>query len=187
MLVDGRWNTRDRITDERGRYVREPAAFRCELGPTGAAARQTGAEAGRYRLYVSYACPWAHRTLIVRAAKRLDRAIGIRVVDPVWGEQGWRLDPDPGAAGEPPDLRYLHQIYTRARPDYTGRVTVPVLWVNSADDFINPPELGLAQQQEREMPRARFILIPASPETKGHGTHTWARFWKAELAQLLAD
>jgi len=64
---------------------------------------------------------------------------------------------------------------------------VPVLWVNSADDFINPPELGLAQQQVREMPRARFDLIPASPETKGHGTHTWARFWKAELAQLLAE
>jgi homoserine O-acetyltransferase len=68
-----------------------------------------------------------------------------------------------------------------------SRITVPVLWVNSADDFINPPELGLAQQQVSEMPRARFILIPASPETKGHGTHTWARFWKAELAQLLAE
>jgi len=68
-----------------------------------------------------------------------------------------------------------------------SRITVPVLWVNSADDFINPPELGLAQQQVSEMPRARFILIPASPETKGHGTHTWAKFWKAELAQLLAE
>ena len=68
-----------------------------------------------------------------------------------------------------------------------SRITVPVLWVNSADDFINPPELGLAEQQVKEMPRARFILIPASPETKGHGTHTWARFWKAELAQLLAE
>ena len=128
MLVDGRWNTRDRITDERGRYVREPAAFRCELGPTGAAARQVGADAGRYRLYVSYACPWAHRTLLMRTAKRLDAAVGIRVVHPVWGEQGWRLDPAPGVADEPTDLRYLHQIYTRARPGYTGRVTVPVLW-----------------------------------------------------------
>ena len=66
-----------------------------------------------------------------------------------------------------------------------GRITVPVLWVNSADDFINPPELGLAEQQVKQMPRARFVLIPASPETKGHGTHTWARFWKAELTTLL--
>lgn len=67
-----------------------------------------------------------------------------------------------------------------------SKITVPVLWVNSADDFINPPELGIAQQQAKLMPRARFILIPASKETKGHGTHTWAKFWKADLLKLLA-
>jgi homoserine O-acetyltransferase len=66
------------------------------------------------------------------------------------------------------------------------RITVPVLWVNSADDFINPPELGIAEREVKRMPRARFILIPATPETKGHGTHTWAKFWKADLARLLA-
>ena len=66
------------------------------------------------------------------------------------------------------------------------KITVPVLWINSGDDFINPPELGLAQQMVKRMPRARFILIPASKETKGHGTHTWAKFWKADLAKLLA-
>lgn len=65
------------------------------------------------------------------------------------------------------------------------KITIPVLWINSADDFINPPELGLAQQHARLMPRARFILIPATAETKGHGTHTWAKFWKADLARLL--
>ena len=65
-------------------------------------------------------------------------------------------------------------------------ITVPVLWINSSDDFINPPELGLAQQQARQMPRARFILIPYSPLTKGHGTHTWAKFWKADLAKLMS-
>ena len=63
---------------------------------------------------------------------------------------------------------------------------MPVLWINSADDFINPPELALAEPLAAKMPRARFILIPASPETKGHGTHTWAKFWKADLAKLLA-
>ena len=67
-----------------------------------------------------------------------------------------------------------------------NRITVPVLWINSSDDFINPPELGLAQQQAKQMPRARFILIPYSPLTKGHGTHTWAKFWKADLAKLMA-
>lgn len=66
------------------------------------------------------------------------------------------------------------------------KITVPVLWINSGDDFINPPELGLAEREVKRMPNARFILIPASPETKGHGTHTWAKFWKADLAKLLA-
>lgn len=65
-------------------------------------------------------------------------------------------------------------------------IRVPVLWINSSDDFINPPELGLAQKQVKQMPRARFILLPFSPETKGHGTHTWAKFWKKELAKLMA-
>lgn len=65
-------------------------------------------------------------------------------------------------------------------------ITVPVLWINSGDDFINPPELGVAQKAVTRMPNAQFILIPASPETKGHGTHTWAKFWKEDLAKLLA-
>ena len=66
-----------------------------------------------------------------------------------------------------------------------GKITVPVLWINSADDFINPPEMGIAEHEVKRMPRARFILIPASPDTKGHGTHTWAKFWKNDLAALL--
>jgi homoserine O-acetyltransferase/O-succinyltransferase len=68
-----------------------------------------------------------------------------------------------------------------------SKITVPVLWINSADDFINPPELGIAEREVKKMPRAKFILIPASAETKGHGTHTWAKFWKADLAKLLAE
>ena len=66
------------------------------------------------------------------------------------------------------------------------KIRVPVLWINSADDFINPPEFGLPQIMAKRMPRAQFKLIPHSPETKGHGTHTWAKFWKADLAKLLA-
>ena len=65
-------------------------------------------------------------------------------------------------------------------------ITVPVLWINSADDFINPPELGFAKKHARLMPRARFVLIPATIDTHGHGTHTWAKFWKADLARLMA-
>ena len=66
------------------------------------------------------------------------------------------------------------------------KITVPVLWINSADDFINPPELGIAEREVGRMPRAKFILIPMTTETKGHGTHTWGKFWKKELAELLA-
>lgn len=66
------------------------------------------------------------------------------------------------------------------------RIRTPMIWVNSADDFINPPDLGIAEAAARRMPAVRYVLIPASAETRGHGTHTWARFWKAELIGLLA-
>jgi homoserine O-acetyltransferase len=66
-----------------------------------------------------------------------------------------------------------------------ARITVPVTWVNSADDFINPPGLGLAERDATKMPAGKFLLIPESAETMGHGTHTAARFWKAELIDLL--
>jgi homoserine O-acetyltransferase/O-succinyltransferase len=68
-----------------------------------------------------------------------------------------------------------------------AKITVPVLWVNSADDFINPPELGMAEAQVKAMPRARYILLAATPATKGHGTHTWAKFWRDDLVKLLAE
>ena len=67
------------------------------------------------------------------------------------------------------------------------KITVPVLWINSADDFINPPGLGMAEKAAKRMPRTRFILIPESAETKGHGTHTWAKFWKTDLAKLMGE
>jgi homoserine O-acetyltransferase len=67
-----------------------------------------------------------------------------------------------------------------------GKIQVPLVHVNSADDFINPPELGIAEREIRKVPEGRFVLIPASAETHGHGTHTWAVFWKDELGRLLA-
>jgi len=65
------------------------------------------------------------------------------------------------------------------------RMTMPVTWINSADDFINPPALGIAEREAKRLPNGRFVLIPQTAETKGHGAHTWARFWKAELAELM--
>lgn len=101
-------------------------------------------EPGRYHLYVSLACPWAHRTLIVRKLKRLEKAIPVSVVDPRMGAFGWSFvgpeggDAMAGATGDRlHGADYLHQIYTRARPDYTGRVTVPVLWDRERETIVN--------------------------------------------------
>jgi homoserine O-acetyltransferase len=66
-----------------------------------------------------------------------------------------------------------------------GRITVPVTWVNSADDFINPPGLGLAERDVAKLPKGKFVLVPESADTRGHSTHTWAKFWKADLIDLL--
>ncbi|MFB6262057.1 MAG: glutathione S-transferase family protein, partial [Bradymonadaceae bacterium] len=95
-------------------------------------------EAGRYHLYVSYACPWAHRTLITRALKGLEGAIGLSVVDPYMGEGGWKFSDVPGAIPDRVNgADYLREIYTAAAPEYTGRVTVPVLWDKERDTIVN--------------------------------------------------
>lgn len=134
-LVDGIW--RDQWYDTKatgGKFVRKDAAFRNFLtadgspGPTGAGGFK--AEAGRYHLYVSLACPWAHRTLIFRKLKRLDDVIGVSVVHPLMLENGWTFETtENGSNGDALfGSQFMHQIYTRADPVFSGRVTVPVLW-----------------------------------------------------------
>ena len=105
-------------------------------GPTGAGGFK--AEAGRYHLYVSLACPWAHRTLIMRRLKGLEDAIGVSVLHWHIGDQGWEFREGPRATGDRlHGLDYLHQLYTRARLDYTGRVSVPVLWDQGRQTIVN--------------------------------------------------
>jgi glutathionyl-hydroquinone reductase len=148
MLVNGKWQSDDvRGATADGHFERPQTVFRNWVtvdgrpGPTGDGGFK--AEAGRYHLYVSLACPWAHRTLIVRKLKRLDEAISVSVVDPFMGDQGWAFSaPDgsltPGATRDDVNgARYLHEIYTRARRDYTGRVTVPVLWDRETGTIVN--------------------------------------------------
>ncbi|HTW85125.1 MAG TPA: glutathione S-transferase family protein [Candidatus Sulfotelmatobacter sp.] len=126
-----------------GRFVRQDDAFRGWVSADGA----TGypAVAGRYHLYVSLACPWAHRTIIVRKLKRLEDAIGMTVVDPIRDEMGWAFRPVPGASPADPinHFHYLAEAYQATDPHYRGRVTVPVLWdtvtrriVSNSDDDI---------------------------------------------------
>lgn len=126
LLVDGVWHDKWYDTDSTGgRFERSEAQFRNFIKADASA--RFAAESGRYHLYVSYACPWAHRTLIFRQLKDLSAHISVSVVDPLMLEHGWEFGAAPvddGLYG----LNYLHQLYTKANPDYSGRVTVPVLW-----------------------------------------------------------
>lgn len=121
MLVEGVWRDVPRDTKATGgAFVRPESVFRNSVGKP---------EPGRYRLYVSKSCPWAHRTLVVRALKGLERAIPVFYAAPDMAENGWEFT-DGG-------IKYLHQLYSKAKPDYTGRVTVPVLWDTQEEAIVN--------------------------------------------------
>jgi len=133
-LIEGRWKSDDDLAAADGDFQRADAAFRSWItsdgsaGPSGEAGYP--AEADRYHLYVSYACPWAHRTLIYRALKGLQDMIGVSVVHWFMGDSGWSFEADDdGLVGDRlSGHEYLHQVYTDAMPDVSTRVTVPVLW-----------------------------------------------------------
>jgi glutathionyl-hydroquinone reductase len=142
QLVEGIWRGRHDPPRKNGRFVRTETQFRNWVtpdgspGPTGAGGFE--AERGRYHLYVSLACPWAHRTLIMRRLKGLADAIDVSVVHWQIADQGWEFKDGPGTTGDRLyGLDYLHQVYTRARPDYTGRVSVPVLWDREKQTIVN--------------------------------------------------
>ncbi len=134
LLVKGEWKDKWYDTDKSdGAFEREDAQLRNWItedgqpGPSG----QGGfaAESGRYHLYVSLACPWAHRTLILRELKGLTEHISVSVVSPDMLDCGWTFNADEGSSGDSLyQSRFLHEIYTRNKSDYSGRVTVPVLW-----------------------------------------------------------
>jgi len=134
LLVDGRWHDQWYDTAKSGgRFVRQDSAFRNWVTPDGSPGPSGkggfAAEAGRYHLYVSLACPWAHRALILRALKGLDAMIGVSVVHWLMLDKGWTFAAGEGVVPDPVGgAQYLHEVYTRADPGYTGRVTVPVLW-----------------------------------------------------------
>ncbi|MGE3290030.1 MAG: glutathione S-transferase family protein [Geminicoccaceae bacterium] len=145
MLVNGRWAADwdpVQAKDAKGGFVRQVSSFRHWVTPDGSPG-PTGeggfpAEAGRYQLYVALICPWASRTLIARALKRLEEAISISVVDPELTEQGWRLGADQAAEQAASEgATYLHEVYTAADPAYTGRATVPVLWDKQRQTIVN--------------------------------------------------
>ncbi len=132
VLVDGVWQERAQET-RAGRFVRPPTRFRNWVTADGSAGPSGeggfAAAPGRYHLYVSLACPWAHRTLIFRRLKKLDHAISVSVVEPILGSAGWTFGASPGATPDTVNGKArLADIYLLADAHYSGRVTVPVLW-----------------------------------------------------------
>ncbi|RWR09472.1 glutathione S-transferase family protein [Paenirhodobacter populi] len=145
MLVDGKWIgdwQPVQATDAKGGFVRQISGFRNWVTPDGAPG-PTGkggfrAEPGRYHLYVALICPWASRTLIGRRLKGLEEVISLSVVEPALGDQGWRFGDFPGATRDTVNgATWMHEIYTKADPHYTGRATVPVLWDKERGTIVN--------------------------------------------------
>jgi len=133
-FVDGEWGEHD-MTDDRGEFQRATTSFRSWVGGDGA----FPPEPDRYHLYVSYACPWAHRTLITRKLRGLEDVISVDVVDPWRGEDGWQFSPEKDGCTPDTvnDADYLRELYVEADENYTGRVTVPVLWDKKEGTVVN--------------------------------------------------
>lgn len=125
QLVDGVWRTGWYEPDAKGAFQRPPTRFRN---------RPAAIAQGRYHLYVSYACPWAHRTVITRALRGLQDVVSMTVLEPKMPDDGWAFGADPDPVG---GASLLREVYVRADPKYTGRVTVPVLWDRETDTIVN--------------------------------------------------
>jgi glutathionyl-hydroquinone reductase len=145
MLVNGKWEGDGQMrqsTDSQGRFVRQDSTFRNWVtpdgspGPTGVGSFK--AAPGRYHLYIALNCPWACRTLIFRKLKKLDDVISVSIAIPTFTEQGYSFGEYPGSIPDPLyNIRYVHELYTRADPHYTGRATVPVLWDKGQGTLVN--------------------------------------------------
>ncbi|MBS0900013.1 glutathione S-transferase family protein [Pantoea dispersa] len=139
MLVNGKWSAEwhpVQATDKQGGFVRQTSSFRHWISADGSSEFAAGPD--RYHLYVALICPWASRTLIARSLKGLEQIVSVSVVEPQLGAQGWRFGDYPGADRDPlNNAEYLHQLYTRADADFTGRATVPVLWDKKTQTIVN--------------------------------------------------
>jgi len=136
MLIKGKWTTGRKHADANGKFKEIPTTFRGRVTADGFSGFK--AEARRYHLYVSLACPWAHRTVIMRELKGLNDIISISIVDPIMGDKGWMFSEAPGAIPDSVNhAQYMQEIYLKADPEFTGRLTVPVLWDKQTQTIVN--------------------------------------------------
>jgi putative glutathione S-transferase len=172
MLVDGKWSEAWKpvqATDARGGFIRQVSSFRNFITPYGAPG-PTGegrfrAEPGRYHLYASFGCPWATRVLITRKLKRLEEVVSVAIVEPVLTDQGWRFGDSPGADRDTVNgATYLHEIYTRADPHFTGRATVPALWDEQRKTIVNNESADLVRMFNSGFGKLADASIDLYPE-----------------------
>jgi putative glutathione S-transferase len=146
-----------------GRFIRQPDAFRGWISADGSSGLP--AESGRYHLYVSLACPWAHRTILVRMFAGLEDAIGMTVVDPIRDERGWAFREGRGFSADPINgFRFLSEAYAATDPSFRGRVTVPVLWDTATRRIVSNSDDDIMRMFETEfgaLARRKIDLYPA--------------------------
>jgi putative glutathione S-transferase len=135
-FINGQWSTEQPVDDHKGRFIRAKTQYHHWVSEAGAPG--FAAEPGRYHLYVSYACPWAHRTLITRKLRGLEQVVSLSIVDPVMGSDGWHFSHAPGCIPDRVNgARFLREIYLKANTHYSGHVTVPVLWDRRQETIVN--------------------------------------------------
>jgi glutathionyl-hydroquinone reductase len=163
ILVDGKWQTDRQQEDTKGQFIRPDTTFRDRITADGSSGFK--AEAGRYHLYVSLACPWAHRTLIMRQLKGLAEAISVSIVDPVIDQNGWEFSDAPGTS---PDLvnqaHYLWEVYAKADSHYNGRVTVPVLWDRQTHTIVNNESRDIIRMLDTQFQEIATTDLDLYPE-----------------------
>ena len=150
MLVEGEWKTEERIPrDPEGRFARQETTFREWVTADGRSG--FNAEAGRYHLYVAWACPWAHRAVILRKLKGLEEAVSLSAVGSFMGDDGWAFYDEPGVIPDTVNgAYYLREVYQKADPNYTGRVTTPVLWDKETGTIVNNESRDIIRMLDHE-------------------------------------
>jgi glutathionyl-hydroquinone reductase len=148
-FVEGEWKTERQWKNADGRFVRQATSFRDWITADGSSGFP--AEAGRYHLYIAWACPWAHRTAIMRKLKGLEDVIGLSAAGSFMGEDGWAFYDEPGVIPDNVNgAGYLREAYVKADPDYTGRVTTPVLWDKETGSIVNNESREIVRMLDTE-------------------------------------
>jgi glutathionyl-hydroquinone reductase len=150
MFVEGEWKTGRQLERENGRFKRAETTFRDWISAD--ASTGFAAESGRYHLYIAWACPWAHRTAIMRRLKGLEDDISMSVVGHYMGDDGWSFEPEPGVVPDTVNgTHYLRELYVKADPRYTGRVSTPVLWDRQRETIVNNESREIIRMFDTEL------------------------------------